>query len=350
VSTDDVLLQLALDKESLLDSKFMRRIIEERHEDKIYKASYRYPSKVSQLKNPNPLNFYINFFRSLIERKSVAAKEWEPALIGNSLFIGQVKGVSKIGNKRDIKVGKETRPIERELLISGLVILCISIGALIMAIIYSNIYSISDVNPALFNFLAYQDMGSLFYWMSIPLLLGSLYILGYRYFWYRNRFFYKKVGTEKLAISVIIIMIISITFGVLTLLIEFISGIGIRWLVSIIYLTFIIGVGLFSLLTYYLLKTYFKKDPELTGRYLSTVWIRYQALVTFDDLTSEDFEKLDIEELVQKHPSKLAIQVLVAWDFKTISQAFADIEGAKTELARLINEIGMVFGGSISVG
>ncbi len=53
--------------------------------------------------------------------------------------------------------------------------------------------------------------------------------------------------------------------------------------------------------------------------------------------------------MLEYKPKKLLIQVLICWDFKTISQAFADVEQAKSELAKLIKEVEILIGGSIAM-
>jgi len=73
--------QLSLDKGLLLDRKFMGQIIKDSVEQTIYKASYRYPSKVVEISKPLSLNYYLHYFKKRIENKTEACKEWDITLV-----------------------------------------------------------------------------------------------------------------------------------------------------------------------------------------------------------------------------------------------------------------------------
>ncbi|MBY9001767.1 MAG: hypothetical protein KGD64_12690 [Candidatus Heimdallarchaeota archaeon] len=347
MSTNTIMDQLSLDKELLLDSKFMKRIIKNPAENAIYKASYRYPSKVVDLSKPMSVDYYLHYFRKRIKSKTEACKEWDITLIGNNLLIGQLKGVSKIGNKRHVKVGKETRPNDSVFL----AVFWINIILTFFASIYSLLSLVSSFRLSLYHQMIYffqPDIGFFTLWFAVASGISSLGLLSYKLHWNRDNFFFRKRKTWKVIGSILVFDNFSLSIAGTIYFSEELFVYGITWYYDILsYLIAIIYfVGLLALI-FALMRSYHKKEPDLIARNLSTVWIRYQFLIVPDD--GNEFSKLSMNRILEYKPKKLLTQVLICWDFKTISQAFADVEQAKNELAKLIKEVEIVFGGNYSM-
>ena len=338
--------QLSLDKQLLLNRKFMKQIIKNPVEEKMYKASYRYPSKVVKISKPLSLNYYLQYFRKRIENKTEACKEWDITLVGSNLFIGQLKGVSKFGNKRDIKVGAETRPRDKMFL----TVFWINVFLTLIGSIYCLLSLITTIRRSLFRQMIYffqDEYGYFIIWLTIASGISSVGFLVYKLMWNKDRFFFRKRNTWKVVCSIILLNIISLGIGIAIYFADYLFDGDYWYNITFAYLIAIVShIGLLAII-FLLLRSYHKGEPDLIARNLSTVWVRYQFLVIPDD--EKDFSNLSMDSMLEYKPKKLLIQVLICWDFKTISQAFADVEQAKSELAKLIKEVEIVIGGNIAM-
>ncbi|MCG3223945.1 MAG: hypothetical protein H7647_05730 [Candidatus Heimdallarchaeota archaeon] len=339
--------QLSLDKDLLLNRKYMSQIIENPVEKAIYKASYRYPSEVVNLNNPMSINYYLHYFKNRMEGRTETCKEWDVSLIGSNLFIGQFKGVSKIGNKREIKVGRETRPIDGDFYsVFGINTFLVFIGI---------IYSIFSLIPNItYNFdndwinFFQSSIGYFILWATIASGISSIGMLTYKIIWNKNRFFVEKRKIWKVILSIIALDGIFLCIGATIYFRMEIFGVRYFMYLDLLpYIIIIIILLALSSVIFFLLRSYHRDKPDLIARNLSSVWIRYQFLVIPED--GFDFSKLSLGSMLEYKPKKLLAQVLICWDFKSISQAFADVEQAKSELAKLIKEVEIVFGGNIAM-
>lgn len=334
--------QLSLDKGLLLNRKFMKKIIKNPVEQDIYKASYRYPSKVVEISKPLSLNYYLHYFRKRIENKTESCKEWDITLVGSNLFIGQLKGVSKFGNKRDIKVGTETRPRDKMFL----TVFWIDVFLTLI----TSIYCLLSIVLSYRHFIYFFHIEAAYFviWFTVTSGISSIGFLVYKIIWNKNRFFFRKRKTWKVVCSIILFDIFSLSIGgIIHIFSEYSFDIGEWYYEMLLYLIPIVYFISLPAIIFLLLRSYHKGEPDLIARNLSTVWIRYQFLVIPDD--EKDFLDLSMNSMLECKPKKLLIQVLISWDFKTISQAFADVEQAKSELAKLIKEVEIVFGGNIAM-
>jgi len=254
--------------------------------------------------------------------------------------------VSKYGNKRDIKVGAETRPKDEMFL----VVFWINVILTLITSIFSLLALVPSIRVILYNqmiFFFKASYGYFVVWFTIASGISFIGFLAYKLMWYKDRFFFRKRNTWKVVCLIIIFDIFSLSIEITNYFVDYLfdkaywNNITLAYLIAIIF-----HIGLLAIISL-LLRSYHKGEPDLVARNISTVWIRYQFLVIPDD--EKNFSNLSMDRKLEYKPKKLLIQVLICWDFKTISQAFADVEQAKSELAKLIKEVEIVFGGNIAM-
>ncbi len=215
------------------------------------------------------------------------------------------------------------------------------------SIIYSILSLVRSIRISLYEQMIYffdYDAGIFILLLAIASGIGTISYLVYTLVWNKNRFFYRKRNTWKIILAIMVLDLFSVSIlGAMYLFVENDLSGGI-WYYDV--LSYVIAILYFLALLgtiYFLIRSYHKDKPDLIARNLSTVWLRYQFLVIPDD--GVNFDQLSMDSKLEYKPKKLLGQVLICWDFKTISQAFADVEQAKSELAKLIKEVEIVFSG-----